>query len=103
MLLARAYDEGLFMVIAAADILGAILAFGGIVVLFWIFNANIVVKVIDIILLIGVFLITVRLALFSLRPRYVQGTNKISRILTGIYCLALAIATVYYMVQVFKA
>ncbi|GCF11470.1 hypothetical protein [Dictyobacter arantiisoli] len=99
MLLARSYDEGLFMAIAAADILGAILAFGGIVIMYAIFNANVVIRVIDFLLLIGVLLITARLAMFCLRPRYIQGTNKISRILSGIYCIFLAVASVYYMIQ----
>jgi hypothetical protein len=103
MLLARSYDEGLFMVIAAGDILGAILAFGGIVVIFAAFNGSTLVKVISVILLLGVLLITGRLALFSLRPRYVAGTNKVSRIITGIYCICLVISSVYYMVQMIKA
>lgn len=103
MLLARSYDEGLFMVIAAGDILGAILAFGGIVVIFAAFNGNVLVKVISVLLLIGVLVITGRLALFSLRPRYVAGTNKISRIVTGIYCLCLVLASLYYMVQMIQA
>lgn len=103
MLLARSYDEGLFMVIAAGDILGAILAFGGIVVIFATFNGSTLVKVISVILLLGVLLITGRLALFSLRPRYVAGTNKVSRIITGIYCICLVISSVYYMVQMIKA
>jgi hypothetical protein len=103
MLLARSYDEGLFMAIAAGDILGAILSFGGIVVLYAIFNDNIYVKIIDCLLLIGILLITGRLAMFSLRPRYVAGTNKVSRILSGIYCIFLAVASVYYMIQLFQS
>lgn len=103
MLLARSYDEGLFMAIAAADILGAILSFGGIVILYAIFNASTIIKVIDFLLLIGILLITARLAMFSLRPRYIVGTNKISRILSGIYCICLAVASVYYMIQLFQA
>jgi len=103
MLLARSYDEGLFMAIAAGDILGAILAFGGIVVIFAAFNGSTLVKVISVLLLLGVLLITGRLALFSLRPRYVAGTNKVSRIITGIYCICLVISSVYYMVQMIKA
>jgi hypothetical protein len=102
MLLARSYDEGLFMAIAAGDILGAILAFGAIVILYAIFNASTLIKVIDCLLLIGVLLITARLAMFSLRPRYVAGTNKISRILSGIYCIGLAVASVYYIIQLFQ-
>jgi hypothetical protein len=103
MLLARSYDEGMFMAIAAGDILGAILAFGGIVVIYAAFDGGIVVKIVGILLLIGVLLITGRLALFSLRPRYVQGTNKLSRVITGIYCLCLVVASLYYMVQMFTS
>ncbi|WP_338257401.1 hypothetical protein [Dictyobacter halimunensis] len=101
MLLARSYDEGLFMAIAAADILGAILAFGGIIVMLAIFNANIFIKIIDFILLIGVMLITARLAMFSLRPRYATRINKVSQIAAGIYCICLVVAAVYCMVQLF--
>jgi hypothetical protein len=103
MLLARSYDEGLFMAIAAGDILGAILAYGAIVALYATFNASIAIKIVDCLLLIGVLLITARLAMFSLRPRHVAGTNKISRILSGIYCICLAVSSVYYMVQLFRA
>jgi len=103
MLLARSYDEGLFMAIAAADILGAILAFGGIIALYAIFNAHIIVKVVDFLLLIGVLLITGRLALFCLRPSYVKGANRLSRVLAGAFCLCLAAAAVYYMIQLFAA
>ena len=103
MLLVRSYDEGLFMAIAAADILGAILAFGGIIAMYAIFNAHIIVKIVDFLLLIGVLLITARLSLFCLRPRYVPGTNRLSRILAGAFCLCLAVASVYYMIQLFVA
>ncbi|WP_201362347.1 hypothetical protein [Dictyobacter formicarum] len=103
MLLARSYDEGLFMAIAAADILGAILSFGGIIVMLAVFNANIVIKIIDFLLLIGVMLITARLAMFSLRPRYAIGTNRISQVVTGLYCICLVVAAVYCMVQLFTA
>ncbi|WP_126628868.1 hypothetical protein [Dictyobacter alpinus] len=103
MLLARSYDEGLFMAIAAADILGAILSFGGIVIMYAVFDANIVIKIVDFLLLIGVLLITARLAMFSLRPRYVAGTNKISQIVAGIYCICLVVSSIYYMVQIFIA
>ncbi|GCE21191.1 hypothetical protein [Dictyobacter kobayashii] len=68
-----------------------------------VFNANIVIKIIDFLLLIGVLLITARLAMFSLRPRYAAGTNKISQIVAGIYCICLAVAAVYYMIQLFVA
>ncbi|GCE28681.1 hypothetical protein KDA_41650 [Dictyobacter alpinus] len=91
------------MAIAAADILGAILSFGGIVIMYAVFDANIVIKIVDFLLLIGVLLITARLAMFSLRPRYVAGTNKISQIVAGIYCICLVVSSIYYMVQIFIA
>jgi hypothetical protein len=103
MLLARSYDEGLFMAIAAADILGAILAFGGVIALYAIFNAHIIVKIVDFLLLIGVLLITGRLTLFCLRPRYVEGANRVSRVLAGAFCLCLTVAAVYYMIQLIVA
>ncbi len=103
MLLARSFDEGLFMTIAAADIMGAILTFGAIVAMYAVFNAAILVRIVDFLLLVGVLLVTARLALFCLRPQFVAGTKRVSRILAGAFCLCLAIASVYYMIQLFIA
>jgi hypothetical protein len=103
MLLARSFDEGLFMAIAAADILGAILSFGAVVAMYAVFNAAVLVKIVDFVLLVGILFVTGRLALFCLRPRFIAGTNRVSRVLAGAFCLCLTIASVYYMVQLFVA
>jgi hypothetical protein len=100
-LLERSYDEGLFMVIAAGDIFGAILAFGGVIILDALFNAQIAVKIFGFLMLLGILVVSLRLALFSLRSRFVQHANRVSRIIAGIFCLCLAFAAFYYMIQLF--
>ncbi|HTI15882.1 MAG TPA: hypothetical protein VL461_15160 [Dictyobacter sp.] len=100
-LLERSYDEGLFMVIAAGDIFGAILAFGGVIILYALFNAQIAVKIFGFLMLLGILVVSLRLALFSLRSRFVQHANRVSRIIAGIFCLCLAFAAFYYMIQLF--
>ncbi len=101
LLLVRAFDEGLFMVIAAADILGGLLAFGGVVVLLLMFNATISVRVLDFFLLAGILLVALRQALHSLRLDGIMGTFRVSRIIAGTYGLFLAAAAVFYIVQLF--
>ena len=100
-LLVRSYDEGLFMGIAALDILGALLAFGGVVILYALFNAALAIKVLNFFLLLGILAVTIRMALFSFRPRGLADTIQVSRILAGGFCLFLAAAAVFYIVQLF--
>lgn len=100
-LLGRSYDEGMFMAIAALDIVGALLAFGAVVVTLFLFNGAIGIKILDFILLVGILLLGLRMALFSLRPRLLTNTVRISRIIACIYCLCLALAALYYIIQMF--
>lgn len=100
-LLGRSYDEGLFMAIAALDIVGALLAFGAVVVTFALFNGAIGIRIMDFILLAGILVLGLRLAWFSFRPRLLANTVRVSRIIAGIYCLCLALAALYYIVQIF--
>jgi hypothetical protein len=100
-MLGRSYDEGLFMAIAALDIVGALLAFGAVVVTFALFNGAIGIRVMDFILLVGILLLGVRMAWFSFRPRLLTNTVAVSRVIAGVYCLCLALAALYYIVQMF--
>ena len=100
-LLLRSYDEGLFMGIAAIDIMGALFVFGAVGLTYALFSGNFAVKVLDFLLLVGILIVGSRTALFSFRPRRAKGTFRASRIMAGIYCLALALAACWYMVQIF--
>jgi hypothetical protein len=100
-LLARSYDEGLFMAIAALDIVGALLAFGAVVVTFALFNGALGIRIMDFILLVGILFLGVRMAWFSFRPRLLANTVRVSRIIAAVYCLCLALAALYYIVQIF--
>jgi hypothetical protein len=103
LLLFRQYDEGLFMGIAAADIVGGILAFAAVMVTFALLNGtqNVITRVFDTVLLIGIFLIAVRMSLHSFRPSIVAGTFLVSRILAGSFCLLLTLAAIYAIVLLF--
>ncbi|GCE12980.1 hypothetical protein [Tengunoibacter tsumagoiensis] len=100
-LLSRSYDEGLFMAIAAADIVGAMLAFSGVIIPLLLFGGAIWIKLLDAVLLVGIFAIAARLAWFSLRPHMLQGVYRISRIGVGVYCALLALGAFYYIIQIF--
>lgn len=103
LLLSRQYDEGLFMGIAATDIVGGILAFAAVMVTFALLNGtqNVITRVFDTVLLVGIFLIAVRMSLHSFRPRIVAGTFLVSRILAGSFCLLLTLAAIYAIVLLF--
>ncbi len=95
------FDEGLFMGIAAADVLGGILAFAPIGITFALFNGAFGIKVLDFLLLVGIFIVGLRTSLRSFRPRYKGGTFQLSRILVGSYSLLLVAAAVYSIVLLF--
>lgn len=103
LLLFRQYDEGLFMGIAVADIVGGILAFAAVMVTFALFNGTqyVITRIFDTVLLVGIFLIAVRMSLHSFRPRIVAGTFRVSRVLAGGFCLLLTIAALYAIVLLF--
>jgi len=101
MLLHRHYDEGLFMGIAALDIFGALLAFGGIIVLLLLYSGALGVRILGFILLIGVLLVAARLTRRSFQARAGVDTFSTSRIIAGCYSVFLALAALYYIVQIF--
>ena len=100
MLLSRAYDEGLFMAIAAGDILGGIFAFGAIAITFGLFSGNLGIRALDFFLLLGIFAVCAHLS-YRIFKRYGIKINRISRIIAGVYCLLLALSALYYIVLLF--
>lgn len=102
-LLKRAYDDALFIGVAALAILGAMLAFGSIGITFDIFNGTLFVRLFDALLLLILLLITLRTAMGAFRPRYGigVGTYRMSRIMAGSFFLALACAAIYVLVLLF--
>ena len=98
-LLSHTFDEMFFMGAAALDILGALLAFGAIVLTFALFNGAFPIRVLNFLLLLGILLVTARTALYCIRPR--AGASAVSRALTGGYGFFLAAASVFYIVQIF--
>jgi hypothetical protein len=100
-ILVRSYDEGMFMVIAAVDIIGAILAFAAAVIIYALTPAPTVAeKVVDAILLLGILFVSLRLSIFSFRPSPYLHANRVSSILSGFFCVFLAIASLYYLVSI---
>jgi hypothetical protein len=95
------FDEGLFMGIAAADVFGGILAFASIGITFALFNGTFGIKVLDFLLLVGIFIVGLRMSLRSFRPRYRGGAFQLSRILVGCYSLLLVGAALYCIVLLF--
>ena len=100
MLLSRAYDDGLFMAIAAGDILGGIFTFGAIAITFGLFSGSLGIRALDFFLLLGIFAVCAHLS-YRIFKRYSAKINRISRIIAGVYCLLLALAALYYIVLLF--
>jgi hypothetical protein len=102
-LLALGFDDGLFTALAALDILGGLLAFGAIVLSLSAFNSTIAIKIVDFFLLAGIFWLSLRLALRSLRRlgKY-SSALRFSHILAGVYCLFLVGAAIFAIVQFFR-
>ena len=103
-LIKRAFDDALFIGVAAGAVFGAMLAFGGIGVIYGISNGEIVPRVFDALLLIILGIVALRTALSTLRPRYDTnlGTYRASRIMAGGFFVALAVASLVVLVLLFK-
>jgi hypothetical protein len=97
----RPFDEGMFMGMAAVDIIGALLAFGGIVVLLTLFDGSWPIKGLAFVLLVGILIVSARVTLSCLQPRVVDRALPISRVLAGSYGLFLAAAALFCMVKIF--
>jgi len=97
LLLARAYDEGLFMAIAAVDVFGGIFAFGAVAITFALFSGMFAIRVLDFLLLLGIAIVAGRMSYRSYRPRRIVNPYLVSRIVAGSYCLLLLLASVFYL------
>jgi len=97
LLLSRAYDEGLFMAIAAADVFGGIFAFGGVAITFALFSGMFAIRFLDFFLLLGIAIVAGRMAYRSYRPYRIVNPNLVSRIVAGSYYLLLVLASVFYL------
>lgn len=102
LIIVRTYDEGLFMAIMALDILGGIFVFGAVAVTFALFSGNIPIRTLDFLLLVGILIMGASMSFKSFRPYRIAGTNFVSRIVAGAYCLALALAAIFYLVLLFS-
>jgi hypothetical protein len=98
-LLAHSFEEVFFVGFAALDIVGALLAFGAVVLTFALFNGAFPVRILNFLFLVGIFFVTLRTALYCIRPR--MGATVVARVLTGCYSFFLAAAAVFYMIQLF--
>ncbi len=97
------YDEGLFLAIAALDVIGAIFAFGAVEISFAAFNGAFGIRVLDFALLLGIFVVSLRVTLQSLRPYSTWGTFRVSRIMAGCFGIFLLLATLFSLVFLFSA
>jgi len=95
------FDEWIFMGYAVAVVSGGILVFVPLAITFALFNGSFGVKVFDFLLLVGIFVVGLRMSLRSFRPRIVGGTFQVSRILAGGFCLLLLAASIYCIVLLF--
>lgn len=105
-LVKRAFDDALFIGVAAVAILGAMLDFGAIGVTYAIFNGangGTGVRLFDALLLVILGIVTLRTAFTSLRPRYDSsfGTNRTSRLMAGSFYLLLTAAAAVVLVLIF--
>jgi hypothetical protein len=98
----RAFDDSLFMAIATADVFGAIFAFGAVGITFAVFNGVFAIKVLDFFLLCGIFIVSIRMTLRSLRPSSTWGTVRFSRILVGAFGIFLLLAAFFCLLFLFK-
>ena len=95
------FDEWMFMGYAVAVVSGGILVFVPLAITFAIFNGSFGVKIFDFLLLVGIFVVGLRMSLRSFRPRFAGGTFQVSRILAGSFCFLLLVASLYCIILLF--
>lgn len=104
-LLRRAYDDALFIGVAAVAVLGAMLAFGAVGVVYMLFSGALAARVFDALLLVILAIVALRTSFGAFRPRYSfnSGTYRASRILAGSFFLALVAAAAVVLILLFQA
>ena len=95
------YDDWMFLGYAVAVVSGGILLFVPLAITFALYNGSFGVKVFDFLLLVGIFVVGLRMTLRSFRPRFAGGTFQVSRILAGSFCLLLLAASLYCIILLF--
>lgn len=102
-LIKRAFDDALFIGVAAVAIFGAMLVFGAIGVTFALFNGETGVRIADALLLLILGFITLRTSINAFRPRYnsYQSANRTSRIMVGSFFLLLTVTASVVLVLLF--
>ena len=103
LLLPRSFDELRFTGIAVIDIIGAILAFGAVVVTYSLFSGNFAVKVLDFLLLAGIVFVAGRTSFTCFQAGADAKTALVSRITATGYGLFLMLAALYYIAQLFTS
>lgn len=101
MLLRSKFDDVFFMGLAAAVIIGSLLAFAPIGVLFAYFNSTLSVRIFDVILLLGIAVVALRIAYRCFRPVYSLDVVRLSGILAGSYYVLVLGLTAYALVLMF--
>lgn len=101
MLLKRSFDDVFFMGLAAALIIGSLLVFAPIAILFAFFNSTPPIRIFDVILLLGVVFVVARMAYRCFRPGYKIEVMRLSGILAGSYYLLVLVLAVYAIVFLF--
>lgn len=100
-LLKSRFDDVFFMGLAAAVIIGSMLAFAPVAILFAFFNSALTVRVFDVILLLGIVIVTLRIAYRCFRPANTMEVVRLSGILTGSYYLLVLGLAAYAIVVMF--
>jgi hypothetical protein len=101
LLLKRRFDEGIFMGFAAAVIIGGLLVFAPVDVIFGEFNGALTVRIFDTMLLVIIGIVSLRIAYRSLRPHYMRDVIRISGVLVGSFYLLLLVLAGYAIVFIF--
>src|SRR2546421_13087733 len=91
------YDEGYFMAIAAADIVGGMFVFGAVAVTFALFSGTFAVRLLDFFLLLGIVIVALLMSYRSYYSRRSRRVQPASRIIASIYCLLLGLAALLYI------
>ena len=101
MLLRSRFDDVFFMGLAAAVIIGSLLAFAPVGILFAFFNSTLTVRIFDVMLLLGIGIVALRIAYRCFRPGYTMEVVRLSGILAGSYYILVLGLAAYALVLMF--
>ena len=101
LLLRRRFDDVFFMGLAAAIIVGSLLVFAPVAIIFAFFNSTLAVRILDVILLLGIVIVVVRIAYRCFRPGYSMEIVRLSGILAGSYYVLVLGLAAYAIVLMF--